>query len=183
MEYPAGLNRNPQKGITARRNMLATMLVLDALFDHIQQISSHVEIIGGLVQCSPISRAALERALSGAEGAYVLLPPALCFEPASHRQQLPRKEYRRSDRGCRRGTRHHALVDWRAASRRDGTSPQITRQLAGKRMLFGLSPRILPMVVGCGSRCGVPASGALMTRRSQGPRRPCSRAVLPHGRS
>jgi hypothetical protein len=31
------------------------MLVLDALFDHIQQISSNVEIIGSLVQCSPIS--------------------------------------------------------------------------------------------------------------------------------
>jgi hypothetical protein len=31
------------------------MLVLDALFDHIQRISSHVEIIGSLVQCSPIS--------------------------------------------------------------------------------------------------------------------------------
>jgi hypothetical protein len=43
--------------------------------------------------------------------------------------------------------------------------------------------RISPMVVGCGSRCGVPASGALMTGRSQGPRRPCSRAALPNGRS
>jgi hypothetical protein len=31
------------------------MLVLDALFDHIQQISSNVEIIGSLVRCSPIS--------------------------------------------------------------------------------------------------------------------------------
>jgi hypothetical protein len=31
------------------------MLVLDALFDHFQQISSNVEIIGSLVQCSPIS--------------------------------------------------------------------------------------------------------------------------------
>jgi hypothetical protein len=31
------------------------MLVLDALFDHIQQISSNVEIIGSLVLCSPIS--------------------------------------------------------------------------------------------------------------------------------
>jgi hypothetical protein len=31
------------------------MLVLDALFDHIQQISSHVEIIGSLVQRSPMS--------------------------------------------------------------------------------------------------------------------------------
>jgi hypothetical protein len=31
------------------------MLVLDALFDHIQQISSHVEIIGRLVQRSPVS--------------------------------------------------------------------------------------------------------------------------------
>ena len=30
--------------------MLATMPVLDALFDHIQQISSNVEIIGSLVQ-------------------------------------------------------------------------------------------------------------------------------------
>ena len=29
------------------------MLVLDALFDHIRQISSHVEIIGSLVQRSP----------------------------------------------------------------------------------------------------------------------------------
>jgi hypothetical protein len=34
--------------------MLATMPVLDALFDHIPQISSHIEIIGSLVQCSPI---------------------------------------------------------------------------------------------------------------------------------
>ena len=32
------------------------MLVLDALFDHIQQISSHVEIIGSsLIQRSPMS--------------------------------------------------------------------------------------------------------------------------------
>jgi hypothetical protein len=31
------------------------MLVLDALFDHFQQISSIVEIIGSLVQRSPIS--------------------------------------------------------------------------------------------------------------------------------
>jgi hypothetical protein len=31
------------------------MLVLDALFDHIQQISSHIEIIRSLVQRSPIS--------------------------------------------------------------------------------------------------------------------------------
>src|SRR5262249_2266742 len=31
------------------------MLVLDALFDHFHQISSNVEIIGRLVQCSPIS--------------------------------------------------------------------------------------------------------------------------------
>ena len=31
------------------------MLVLDALFDHFQQISSNVEITGSLVQCSPIS--------------------------------------------------------------------------------------------------------------------------------
>jgi hypothetical protein len=31
------------------------MLVLDALFDHIQQISSNVEIIGSLVESSPIS--------------------------------------------------------------------------------------------------------------------------------
>jgi hypothetical protein len=31
------------------------MLVLDALFDHFQQTSSNVEIIGSLVQCSPIS--------------------------------------------------------------------------------------------------------------------------------
>jgi hypothetical protein len=31
------------------------MLVLDALFDHIQQISSHVDILGSLVQCSPAS--------------------------------------------------------------------------------------------------------------------------------
>jgi hypothetical protein len=30
------------------------MLVLDALFDHIPQISSNVEIIRGLVQCAPI---------------------------------------------------------------------------------------------------------------------------------
>jgi hypothetical protein len=30
------------------------MFVLDALFDHIQQISSHVEIIGSLVQRSPV---------------------------------------------------------------------------------------------------------------------------------
>jgi hypothetical protein len=30
------------------------MLVLDALFDHFQQISSNVEIMGSLVQCSPI---------------------------------------------------------------------------------------------------------------------------------
>lgn len=40
---------------TARQYRLATMLVLDALFDHIQQISSHVEIIGSLVQRSPLS--------------------------------------------------------------------------------------------------------------------------------
>jgi hypothetical protein len=32
------------------------MLVLDALFDHIQQISSHVEIIGSLVQPVPVER-------------------------------------------------------------------------------------------------------------------------------
>jgi hypothetical protein len=31
------------------------MLVLEALFDHIQQISSRVEIIGSLVQRSPVS--------------------------------------------------------------------------------------------------------------------------------
>jgi len=31
------------------------MLVLDALFDHFQQISSNVEIIGNLIQCSAIS--------------------------------------------------------------------------------------------------------------------------------
>ena len=31
------------------------MLVLDALFDHFQQISSNVEIIRSLVQCFPIS--------------------------------------------------------------------------------------------------------------------------------
>ena len=31
------------------------MLVLDALFDHIRQISSHVEIIGSLAQRSPVS--------------------------------------------------------------------------------------------------------------------------------
>ena len=31
------------------------MLVLDALFDHFRQISSNVEIIGSLVQRSPIS--------------------------------------------------------------------------------------------------------------------------------
>jgi hypothetical protein len=30
------------------------MLVLDALFDHIQQIPSHVEIIGSLVRRSPV---------------------------------------------------------------------------------------------------------------------------------
>jgi hypothetical protein len=29
-----------------------------------------------------------------------------------------------------------------ARAGRDGTSPQITRQLAGKRMLFGLSPHL-----------------------------------------
>jgi hypothetical protein len=29
--------------------------VLDALFDHFQQISSNAEITGSLVQCSPIS--------------------------------------------------------------------------------------------------------------------------------
>jgi hypothetical protein len=42
------------KGTTARRYKLATMHVLDALFDHFQQISSNVEIIGSLAQCSPI---------------------------------------------------------------------------------------------------------------------------------
>jgi len=31
------------------------MLVPDALFDHFRQISSHVEIIGSLVQRSPVS--------------------------------------------------------------------------------------------------------------------------------
>jgi hypothetical protein len=31
------------------------MLVLDALFDHIHQISSSVEIAGSVVQCLPIS--------------------------------------------------------------------------------------------------------------------------------
>ena len=31
------------------------MFVPDALFDHIHQISSNIEIIGSLVQCSPIS--------------------------------------------------------------------------------------------------------------------------------
>jgi hypothetical protein len=31
------------------------MLALDARFDHFQQISSNVEIMGSLVQCSPIS--------------------------------------------------------------------------------------------------------------------------------
>jgi hypothetical protein len=31
------------------------MLVLDALFDHMAQISSNIEIIGSLVQYSPIS--------------------------------------------------------------------------------------------------------------------------------
>jgi hypothetical protein len=30
------------------------MLVLDALFDHIRQISSNVEIIGSLVRRSPV---------------------------------------------------------------------------------------------------------------------------------
>jgi hypothetical protein len=83
------------------------------------------------------------------------------------------------------GVGHVIMLSSIGAQHPDGTgaSPQMSRQLAGKRMLFGLSPRISPMVAGCGSRRGVPASGALMTRRSQGPRRPCSRAVLPHGRS
>jgi hypothetical protein len=31
------------------------MLVLDALFDRIQQTSSNIEIVASLVQCSPIS--------------------------------------------------------------------------------------------------------------------------------
>jgi hypothetical protein len=51
------------KGTTARRYRLATMLVLDALFDHIQQISSNVEIIRGLVQVLAHPR---YRALAGA---------------------------------------------------------------------------------------------------------------------
>src|SRR5437660_918078 len=33
------------------------MPVLDALFDHSQQVSSNVEITGSLVQCSPVSQA------------------------------------------------------------------------------------------------------------------------------
>jgi hypothetical protein len=45
-----------------------------------------------------------------------------------------------------------------------------------------LSPGISRMVVCCGSPCGVPASGAVMTRCSQGPGRPCSGMVLSHGR-
>jgi len=40
---------NQVNDTTARRYRLATMPVLDALFDHIQQISSHVEITGSSV--------------------------------------------------------------------------------------------------------------------------------------
>jgi hypothetical protein len=47
------------KGTTARRYRLASMLVLDALFDHIQQISSNVEI----------SKSVLLRTLVAASGA------------------------------------------------------------------------------------------------------------------
>ena len=47
-------------------------------------------------------------------------------------------------------------------------------------LLFELS--LSPMIVGRGSRCGVPAYRILMTRCSQGPGRPCSGVVLPHGR-
>ena len=43
------------------------MLVLDALFDHFQQISSNVEIIGSLVQCSPISAIDVRVGSRGAE--------------------------------------------------------------------------------------------------------------------
>jgi hypothetical protein len=38
------------KGTTVRRYRLATMFVLDALFDHILRISSNVEIVGSLIQ-------------------------------------------------------------------------------------------------------------------------------------
>jgi hypothetical protein len=41
------------KDTTARRCGLATMLALDALFDHIRQISSNIEIKGSVVQGSP----------------------------------------------------------------------------------------------------------------------------------
>src|SRR5262249_42696582 len=44
---------NQVEGYRRGRHGLATLLVLDASFDHIQQISSNVEIIGSLVQCSP----------------------------------------------------------------------------------------------------------------------------------
>src|SRR5205814_10009509 len=42
-------------GTTARRYRLATMLVRDVLFGHFHRISSNVEIIGSLVQCSAMS--------------------------------------------------------------------------------------------------------------------------------
>jgi hypothetical protein len=42
-----------------------------------------------------------------------------------------------------------------------------------------LPSHLISMVGGRSSRCGVPASGALITTRSQGPR--CPRVVLPHG--
>jgi len=42
-------------GTTARRYRLATMLVLDVLFGHFHRISSNVETIGSLVQCSAMS--------------------------------------------------------------------------------------------------------------------------------
>jgi hypothetical protein len=55
-------------GTAARRCRLATMLVLDALFGHIQQISSNVEITGSLHQFAKFR----QLAAGAGDGAYII---------------------------------------------------------------------------------------------------------------
>jgi len=68
------------------------MLVLDALFDHFQQKSSHVEIIGSLVRRSPVSasdvRAGVNRVVLTADGLLAIRPDKQTCQAATGMSQV-----------------------------------------------------------------------------------------------
>jgi hypothetical protein len=67
------------------------MFALDALFDHIHQISSNVEISGSLVQCSPISAIVLRVGdLLVVAQSHALAPPYDAPDPILHLGRIPR---------------------------------------------------------------------------------------------